>query len=255
MTMKIGIGSYTFPWNVQRGMTADEILDAGIDFKVDVVQLCDNVDLSNLDWVGLCERATSAGIQIQVGGIGGPKEAIAMATAAEKVGSPIVRFVIGPAFATQSVPEIADDFRDVAKFCADHGSRLALENHDFFLTSQLAAIIEAIGNGCGAVLDTANSLSNLEGLESVVKNLGPHALCLHAKDVVAEREIHMYGFRIFGVQSGNGGIDFAYLRDNLPFNETVILEQWTPKVNNETPLSQEKATVASGLAHLRGIWQ
>lgn len=252
--MKIGIGSYAYPWNVQHGFTADQLLDEAIFHKAQVLQICDNLDHSKIDWATLSSRAKDNGIELQVGHIGGPSLLVETAKIAGLIGSPIVRFVIGPQCVTQSTHEIADDFRDSARICMENGARLALENQDFFRTSQLAEIVSLIGHGCGVVLDTANSLSNLEGTECIVKNLGAYAICLHAKDVVVEREFHMFGFRVFGVPTGRGSVDFRYLHDNLPDLETIILEQWHPTANNQPPLANEKEGVGRGLDYLRGIW-
>jgi sugar phosphate isomerase/epimerase len=252
--VRIGLGSYAYPWNIQRGMTADGFLDEAIKHQVDVVQVCDNLCPAEIEWDSFGKRAADHAIQVEVGHIGGKEEAALIARIAGKVGSPIARFVIGQALATQSVSEVADDLREAAKIAADNGVRLALENHDFFKAGQLSEIVAAIGHGCGVTLDTANSISNLEGTECIVKHLGKQTLCLHAKDVAIEREFHMYGFRVFGVPAGTGAVDFAYLRDNLPNIQSVILEQWCPPVGNHPPLDQEKETIAQSLRHLRSIW-
>lgn len=252
--MKIGIGSYTYPWNVKRGMTAEELLDKAIGIKANVLQLCDNLDLAAIDWSALSARAEDNGIELQIGNIGGPEDAIAAAKIAGVIGSPIVRFVIGQGSVAQSVNEVADDFREPARICKENGARLAIENHDFFTTNETAEIIGLIGHGCAAIIDTANSLSNLEGTETLVRNLGPHAICMHAKDVVVEREFHMFGFRVFGVQAGRGSVDFRYLKQNLPQVESVILEQWAPTANNHPPLAYECEIVGPGLDYLRGVW-
>lgn len=253
-TVKIGVSSYTYAWNIQRGMTAGEYLDEAIRLKVDVAQVFDNLDPINLDWTELSAKAGGNGVQLNIGSLGGPEDAIACAEIAARIGSPIVRMVIGPAHATQSLHEVADDFRDAARICEESGTRLVLENHDFFQTPQQAEIINLIGHGCAAVLDTANSLSNLEGTETVVQNLGPLAICLHAKDVVAEREFHMFGFRVFGVPAGKGSVDFNALKAQLPNLQSVILEQWMPAVSNQPPLAVEKENVGPGLDYLRGVW-
>lgn len=252
--MKIGIGSYAYPWSVQRGFTAENLLDEAIRLKADVLQICDNLEFASIDWAELSHRAKDHGVELQVGTIGGPGELEEAAKIGGQIGSSIVRFVIGPHYATQSPHEVADDFRDAARICMENGARLALENQDFFHTSQLAQIISLIGHGCAATLDTANSLSNLEGTESVVANLGAYAICLHAKDVVVEREFHMFGFRVFGVQAGKGSVDFRYLRDNLPQLESIVLEQWHPTANNQPPIAFETECAGPGLDYLRSIW-
>jgi len=252
--LKIGIGSYTYPWNVKRGMTAEELLDKAVELRANVLQLCDNLDLSTVDWASLSSRAKDNGVELQVGNIGGPTDAILAAKIAGQIGSPIVRFVIGQAFVAQSVREVADDFKDAARACQDHGAQLAIENHDFFTSSQIAEIVKLVGNNCAVTLDTANSLSNLEGTECLVKHLGGHAICLHAKDVVVEREFHMFGFRVFGVEAGKGAVDFRYLKESLPKVASVIREQGPPPETTPPPLAYESEIVAPGLDYLRGVW-
>ncbi len=253
-SLKIGIGSYAYSWNIKQGMTAADVLGEGIRYGVDVVQLCDNLDLKSIDWPLLASKAKSNGIELQIGNMGGPEDVIYAANVANMIGSPIVRFVIGPSFVAQSVSEVADDFRDAARICQENGARLALENHDFFAAKELAQIIDQIGHGCAANLDTANSLSTLEGTESIVMHLGPKSICLHAKDIAIEREFHMLGFRVFGVPAGRGSVDFRYLKENLPVLESIILEQWTPPVNHQPSLANENNSVLPGLEFLRGVW-
>ena len=253
--IKIGVGSYAYPWSVQRGMTADELLEDAIAHGAAVLQICDNLDHSAIDWQSLASKATDHEVELQIGSFGGPAEVLAGAKVAASIGSPILRFVIGHAFVAQSVQEVADDFREAARACSELGVRLAIENHDFFYAAQFAEIVSSIGHGCGVTLDTANSISNLEGTETIVKHLGGHAICLHAKDVVVEREFHMYGFRIFGVQAGRGAVDFRYLKANLPNLESVILEQWPPPVSNQPPVEQEREMIGPGLEFLKSVWE
>ncbi|MBC8065837.1 MAG: sugar phosphate isomerase/epimerase [Chlorobia bacterium] len=235
-------------------MTAADLLDRAIALNADLLQVNDNLEFSSIDWTSLSSKAKSNRIELQVGNVGGPEDVILCAKIAGRVGSPIVRFVIGQAFVSQSVHEVADDFRDAARICMENGARLAIENHDFFTTKQLAEIVSLIGHGCSITLDTANSLATLEGTECIVNHLGPHVVCLHAKDIVLEREFHMLGFRVFGVPTGHGAVDFHYLRDNLPSLESVVLEQWTPPANNQPPLASEREAVEPGLNFLRGVW-
>ncbi len=253
--MKIGIGSYAYGWNIQRGMTAEQLLDHAIEVGADVVQVCDNLPLFELDWTTLSSKATDHGIILQVGNIGTPGDLIRTAEIAGKIKSPIIRFVIGPAFATQSAHEVADDFRDAARICSENGARLAIENQEYFRAPQFAEIVSLIGHGAAITLDTANSLANLEGTECLIKYLADLSICLHAKDVAVEREFHMFGFRVFGVPAGQGAVDFHLLKQSLPKLESVILEQWVPTVNNQPPTTNEVEMVAPGLNYLRSIWK
>lgn len=253
--MKIGIGSYTYPWNVRAGMTAEQVMDQAIALECNVVQFCDNLDLPKLDWSGLRAKAEGHGIEIQVGSVGGPAELAEVVEIGRKVGSSLVRFVVGQAYVAQSVADVADGFRESARRCQEFGAKLAIENHDFFTTAEIAAIVDAIGENCGACVDTANSLSNLEGTQSLIDNLSRKAICLHAKDVIVEREIHMLGFRIFGVPAGRGFVDFPLLRENMPNLETVILEQWVPTRNGKPALEAEMESAQSGISYLKGLWQ
>ena len=252
--MRIGLGSYAYPWNIQRGMTADAFLDEAIHHGVDVVQVCDNLNPGELKWESFSKKAADHGITVEVGHIGGAAEAELIAKVAGKIRSPIARFVIGQSLATQGIAEVADDLREAARIAESGGVRLAIENHDFFKSKQIAEIIEAVGHGCASTLDTANSISNMEGTECVVKYLGEHAVCLHAKDISIEREFHMYGFRVFGVPAGTGAVDFPFIRDNLPNLQSVILEQWCPPRGSHPPLELEKETIAQSLKHLRSVW-
>ena len=253
-SMKIGIGSYTYPWNVRAGMSAEKLLDEAIRLDANVLQLCENLQLSTLNWSSLAARAKDANVEIQIGTIGGGPELEQAATIGKIVGSSLIRLVIGPSYVAQSLQDVADSLKDGAKQCQEFGARLAIENHDFFTTGQIAELARKVGSGTGVCVDTANSISNLEGTQSLISNFGDLAICLHAKDVIVEREIHLYGFRIFGVHAGKGYVDFPSLKVGLPNLQTVILEQWTPTRNGQPPLDSEVADVEPGLAYLRSVW-
>src|SRR5688572_20166128 len=116
-------------------MTATELLDEAIRLKADVLQIFDNLDPINLSWAELSPKAKDHGIELHIGHLGGPDEVVECAKIAAQVGSPLVRLVVGPTHATQSPNEVAEDLRDAARICTENGTRLVLENHDFFTTA------------------------------------------------------------------------------------------------------------------------
>jgi sugar phosphate isomerase/epimerase len=235
-------------------MSAEKLLDEAIRLNANVLQLCDNLPLKKLDWENLAARSREAKVEIQIGTIGGGPELEEAAEIGRIVGSSLIRLVIGPSYVTQGLQEVADSLKDGARRCQDSGARLAIENHDFFTTAQIADLAQKVGFGTGVCVDTANSISNLEGTQSLISNFGDLAICLHAKDVIVEREIHLFGFRIFGVPAGKGFVDFPSLKNGLPNLQTVILEQWTPTRNGQPPLEAEVADAEAGLAYLRSVW-
>jgi sugar phosphate isomerase/epimerase len=135
---------------------------------------------------------------------------------------------------------------------------LAIENHDRFPATTLSDILERLGGRhAGICLDTANSLGCGEGLETLLRVLGPWVVNLHIKDIRVTRLPHKKGFVVEGCPAGQGLLDIpallAALR-GLGRDPNAILEQWPPPAATPAEsVTREEVWAAESIRYLRGL--
>ena len=225
-TVRIGVGSYTWPHEVERGqLTASQIIDRAMENGLDCVQLCDN-----LPWDSLL-RLTSSSIPIELGATG-LKSLPSWIDLAGKLRSPILRWVIDSADHHPDADEVIAFVRALLPRLEAQGTILAIENHDRFPASVLDKIVTALDSpAVGICLDTANSIGAGEGIAAVLEKLAPHTVCLHLKAVSIHRIPNKMGFRVEGAKPNEGIVDFATTWTAIAAYsrcQSVILEQWPP---------------------------
>jgi 3-oxoisoapionate decarboxylase len=242
-TPRVGVGSYTWPWAVEAGtLDAQGIVERAIIAGLNTVQLCDN--LSSLD-----VQSTNLTIELGARGLANVPEFL---TLAKQLQSPLLRLVIDT---KTHHPDPAEIIRTVSAFVPQLESQntiLAIENHDRLSAKTLKYIINTINSPhVGICLDTANSIGAGEGLETVLEHLASLTLCLHLKDIQIQRVKHLMGFDVFGCEPGTGIVDFAQtytiVKNSSPRLQSVILEQWPPK------LSVEEAWAQVGIGILKAL--
>jgi sugar phosphate isomerase/epimerase len=267
--MRLGIGSFTFTWAIgvpghrpARPMTALDLLGEAERLGVTVVQVCDNLPLTQLgelELAAFAERARERAIQIELGARGlDPENLRAHLKLAGRFGCSFLRLVIdrpgdepSPADAVRRLRAILPEFERA-------GIKLALENHDRFRSRVLAVMIEELGpERVGICLDTVNSFGALEGPEVVVEALGRYTLCLHVKDFTVRRVSHQMGFTVEGCPAGKGYLNVPWLLETLcvsPHAFNAILETWvTPGPSLEETIARERAWTEEGVRYLRTL--
>lgn len=267
--MTLGIGSYTFAWAIgvpghppERPMDAFALLEEAARLGVRLVQICDNLPLTQLSPTELdrfSARAAELKIQVELGTLGlNPDNLCAYLQLARRFQAPFVRVVVDSKGDEPTPEEIVTRLRPIAKDFAAANVRIAIENHDRLRSGTLAWIIEQLGTEhVGLCLDTVNSFGSLEGPAVVVENLGRYTLCLHAKDFTIQRVSHRMGFVLEGCPAGQGQLNVPWLLGELkkyarPFN--VILETWVPPGNTlADTISRERAWTESGVRYLREL--
>ena len=231
-------------------MSHGELLDFGISVGAESVQYCENLcllDLSNDDRLDLRRKADDYGVAIEAGTAGIDLDKIRrLAEFAASTG--FVRVVLDapddkpcPREAVMRLWDVADAISPV---------KVAVENHSRYPSAMIRAIAEE-AEAC-AVLDTVNSLGMLEGVDSVVAELGEIAVCVHAKDVIAARFSDRLGLDVRGVAAGEGMIDFGGIVQRVAKHgklKSVILEHWTPNDHME----REREWTFRGVAYLKQI--
>jgi 3-oxoisoapionate decarboxylase len=110
---------------------------------------------------------------------------------------------------------------------------LAIENHDRFHAAEIQAFLKSFDSPqVGICLDTANSLGAAEGLDTVVRELGPWVVNLHIKDIAIRRIDTKMGFHVEGRPAGEGLLDIPSLLLLLKQAgrlQSVTLELWPPR--------------------------
>jgi len=267
--MRLGIGTYTFPWAIETAgvaprpsMSPWDLLDAAVRLQVKVVQFCDNLPLVRLTPAELDQfhgQLAGDGLELELGARGlGRENLLAHLRLANRFGCKFLRLVIDSAGDEPSPEDAVTRLKSVLPEFADSGVRIAIENHDRFSSATLASMVQQLGpRNVGICLDTVNSFGALEGPEIVIQNLGEFTLSLHVKDFTIRRVNHQMGFVIEGCPAGRGRLDIPWLLQTLqrgPNSFNAVLESWvTPCDSVAETIARERAWADEGVRYLRGL--
>ena len=267
--MKLGIGSYAYPWAIgipgnppARPMTVFDFLDTVAKLGVGLVQICDNLpmdELSDTDLDRLSRRAKDAGIAIEVGGNGLlPERLERYLSVAVRLGSPILRMVADRGEYRPAPDQIVEIIRRFLPELKRAGVVLAIENHDRFTSSTFGVIFDQINSPLvGLCLDTVNSFGSLEGPAAVVDRLGRYTVSLHVKDFRIFRSANKLGFTLEGTPAGRGQLDVPWLLKHLQAagrDVNAILELWIPPEDTlEATIAKEHGWAVQSVAYLRTL--
>lgn len=265
--MKLGLGSYAFAWSIgvpghvpARPMDACAFLDAAVQLRVRVVQVCDNLPLIDLPPVELARfeaRARGAGVAVELGMRGLQADDVRRhLELAVRLGSPFLRLVVDRGEDHPSPEEVVARVRGLLPDFRAAGVRLAIENHDRFSARTLASIVEETDpEQVGICLDTVNSLGALEGPDVVVGTLSRYVLSLHVKDFTIQRVPSMMGFVVSGAPAGEGRLDIPWVLAELRHagrSCNAIIETWPPfGPTLEATIALEHAWVETSVRNLR----
>ena len=266
--MRLGIGTYTFPWAVgvegrvpREPLSVLDVLRRARQLGVHVVQFCDNLPLTSLSPAELAAahafaRDHQMAVEIGTRGVADTANLLANVELARRFQSPLVRLVLDSKGHEPTPAECCALLRPLLPRFADAGVQLAIENHDRFPSPTLASLVEALGpDRVGICLDTVNSLGALEGPEVVVKTLAPYTLNLHLKDFTIERVSSQMGFVVNGCAVGQGRLNVPWLLEQLRAagrDVNAILELWTPLGPTlEDTVTREAAWAGESVRYLR----
>jgi sugar phosphate isomerase/epimerase len=265
--MRIGIGSWTYPWAIGvRGfsqpplpMRLSGLLERAAALKVSVVQIADNLPLHELDPIerrDACEQATELGLTIEVGTRGvEPFHLRRYLDIAAEFGAVLLRTLTHTAKSQPSLEQAEQWIRDVLPAFEEAGVTLGLENYEKHSCCELADLVQRLDSrNLGICLDTVNSFGALETPADVVKNLGPFTVNLHVKDFAIDRVPQMMGFQVTGAPAGAGKLDIPWLLKQMSArgNLSAILEQWPPQRETvEATIANEMNWAEQGVEYLR----
>lgn len=255
--MKLGISTYTFTWAIgvqghmpEKPLSIYGLIDKAAAYKVDCVQVADNLPLHLFDSTELQSikhHADNLNIQIEVGTRGLTVSHILQYLKIAKLfESPFLRVVIDDKNFHPTIMEISAIIKEIILHFERENIVLAIENHDRFLASEFKFIIDSIGSQYVAIcLDSVNSIGAGESFREVSEMLLPYTINLHLKDFTIKRVSHMMGFDVLGAPVGQGMLNVKETIQKAKSNGkclSAILELWTPFQSNiaETILIEQK---------------
>lgn len=267
--MHLGISSYSFPWAFGLNesypflpLTPRALLEYAAASDIHIVQFGDNCSLHKLtndEFEKLADQAFAANINIQPGTRKLTLENLETYIAiTSKLNAPYFRIVIDDENFWPGINEIIDIIGNVIPSLKAANVKIAIENHDRFPATVLKKIVESTDEKyVGICLDTANSLGAGEGVNEVLKILGPYTINLHIKDVTIKRLDHKMGFKVSGCIAGTGVLDIPYIVSQVNSYgrcDAAILEVWSdPELTLDETLRKERDWVAKSIEFLKTI--
>ena len=83
----------------------------------------------------------------------------------------------------QELQQAIVDLQAVAPVCAEHGVRIAFENHEYETAADIIKVLDAVDSEwVGALVDTGNGMMVWESPVETVSALAPYAVSSHFKD-------------------------------------------------------------------------
>ena len=260
--MRFGLSSWSCPWQIgvpgfppARPMDAEALLDLAIEYRVEALQIADNLPLHELSTKSidrLSGRAQSHGVVIELGTRGIDNAALApYLDLAERIGAPILRTLLHGVPPCEARPLI----EAVLPRLEAIGCTLAIENHDSYPSAELARLVGKIAHPrVGVCLDPVNGFGNGESALEVFENLAACTVCFHLKDYTIRRVPHMLGMEIVGAPAGEGMLDIPASLGRLPRAESAVLELWTPWQGGlDATIELEREWVARSISILRRL--
>jgi 3-oxoisoapionate decarboxylase len=267
--MLTGLSTYTYTWAFgvpgslpPKPMDVQALLDKAAEQGMDCIQIADNyplIEQKAAELSAIRDYAAGLGIGIEVGGRGLTEDNLdGYIDLAAFFSSPILRMVVDGQDYKPDIETVIAVIRNALHELASKNIILALENHDRLHSSVFKSIIERINSKyVGICLDCVNSLGIGEGIDSVMKNLGPYTVNLHVKDFMVRRVTHKMGFVIEGTPAGKGFLDVPVILQNLrSFNKcrSAILELWTPPAGNlQETIGREEAWANESIQYLKKV--
>ena len=267
--MILGLSSFAFAWSIgmdgaipRHRLTAMDLVNKSLALGLSCVQVGDNLPLHTLsaeDLARLHDLSVADQIRLEVGARKLTEENLQRyIDIAARLNSPLLRFVIdGPSY-QPPIEEVTGLIRNYLPLLKQHDLVLGIENHDRFKATELASMMDHIGDDrVGICLDCVNSLGAGEGLEWVVNILSPYTVNLHIKDFIIRRFYHNMGFEVLGTAAGQGSMDIHFILEKLSAHhrcKSAVLEQWiSPQQSIDQAVLLEDQWARQGVEYLRAI--
>jgi 3-oxoisoapionate decarboxylase len=267
-----GIGQawagFTCPW--PRQLSTFQLFDLLVDLDLEGVHLDDGVlehlDAGFLQEVGAAAREAELYLEYNFSmdrggfGIGIQHDLNAAIQTAGHLGADIVKVGMElcrprPVAASRFHPRVieqmeavADLLRNVAPLAADHGIRLAVENHCDSFSEEIIWLLDRVDNPVvGACIDTVNGLHVTEDPMAAIERLTPRAFTNHFRD--DRIEFQRWGFKLVGTAVGEGDIDMR--RAYELFRDRSCMDRINIETELETPLDDMQTALEMELDAIR----
>jgi len=259
-----GIGQawagFTCPW--PRQLSTFQLFNLLVDLDLEGVHLDDGVleylDAGYLKEVGAAAR--DAGLYLEYNfsmdrgrfGIGIQHDLTAAIETARNLGADIVKVGMDlrrprPVAASRFHPRVieqmkavADLLRNAAPLAAEHGIRLAVENHCDSFSEEILWLLDRVDSPVvGACIDTVNGLHVTEDPMAAIERLTPRAFTNHFRD--DRIEFQRWGFKLVGTAVGEGDIDMR--RAYELFRDCSCMDRINIETELETPLDDMQSAL------------
>jgi sugar phosphate isomerase/epimerase len=269
--MKLGVTSYTYRWavggdkrfgdsmRIEKPLKPVELVQKVADLGLEVVQICENVDLNlpDQEFKKMGKTANDLGVKLELGASGMELPVLKRcARMAELAHAPLVRV-----YPTEKEPvtRLAERVRSFLPLLEKKNLMLAVENSSLWLypSWELAELLGEVDSPLfGACVDVVNSTGLLEKPLETVETLAPYAMCLHLKDYNIQRR-EVSGFMIYGVPLGTGLLDTKAVLNVLRRtgrDPDILLEQFMGKKETvQETLADEDKWVKEAVKYVRAI--
>jgi sugar phosphate isomerase/epimerase len=140
---------------------------------------------------------------------------------AHQIGADVIRtYICFETFDPAKLAEAPGDIQKIVPLLQKYRIKLAVENHEFELASEVIHIIEEVGSPwVRAHCDLGNSMMAWEDPVEAVTKLAPYAVTTHFKDHIIVHDGDDY--RVCGVPAGSGNIDLDTIFKTLVEQSTL----------------------------------
>lgn len=150
------------------------------------------------------------------------KDMIANFEHARHIGAKVMR-VVGSSLMfrfedhQQQIKRLTKMFKQAVKVAADHGIKMAVENHIDFTSDEIVQLLDAVDSEyLGINFDTANFARLLDDPIKGMKKLAPRVLAVHLKDLKVNRQASVDDWYFFSsTPVGEGFVDNVALAKML----------------------------------------
>ena len=148
----------------------------------------------------------------------------------------------------QQMEKVADLLTAAAPLAADHGIRLAVENHCDSFSEEILWLLDRVDSPVvGACIDTVNGLHVTEDPMAAIERLAPRAFTNHFRD--DRIEFQRWGFKLVGAAVGEGDIDMR--RAYELFRDGSCMDRINIETELETPLDDMQAALEMEIDAIR----
>ena len=238
--MAVGLSTYAFFWEWSdrnpTPITLEAMLRRTAALGATVFQICDYPPVESMtadQLSGIRRLADDLGLTLEVGTRGvRPEHLLRYLDIAEALQARLLRSMLQRGPETPSLQESIETLTALVPELERRDVTLGLETYEQVPTSDLRAVIEAVGSPrVGVCLDPGNTVAALESPRDVVRTCADVVVNLHVKDFRFSQRDGWVGFTFAGAPLGEGLLNYAAMVDLLRPDErgiNQIIEHWVP---------------------------